>query len=75
MQLTNYSFLDSRENYISSLSQQKLASSRVSTGNRFENAGTDVGALGQNARLRIERLQMQSKRVAMQNFNNFNRVL
>ena len=71
MQLTNYSFLDSRKNYISSLSQQKLASSRVSTGNRFENAGTDVGALGQNARLRSDRLQMQSKRVAMQNFNTF----
>ena len=71
MQLTNYSFLDSRENYISSLSQQRIASDRVSTGNRFENAGTDVGALGQNARLRSGRLQMQSKRVAMQNFNTF----
>ena len=71
MQLTNYSFLDSRKNYISSLSQQKIASDRVSTGNRFENAGTDVGALGQNARLRSNRLQMQSKRVAMQNFNTF----
>lgn len=71
MQLTNYSFLDSRKNYISSLSQQKIASDRVSTGNRFENAGTDVGALGQNARLRSDRLQMQSKRVAMQNFNTF----
>ena len=71
MQLTNYSFLDSRENYISSLSQQRIASDRVSTGNRFENAGTDVGALGQNARLRSERLQIQSKRVAMQNFNTF----
>jgi flagellin-like hook-associated protein FlgL len=71
MQLTNYSFLDSRKNYISSLSQQKIASDRVSTGNRFENAGTDVGALGQDARLRSERLQMQSRRVAMQNFNTF----
>jgi flagellin-like hook-associated protein FlgL len=71
MQLTNYSFLDSRENYISSLSQQRIASDRVSTGNRFENAGTDVGALGQNARLRSDRLQMQSKRVALQNFNTF----
>jgi flagellin-like hook-associated protein FlgL len=71
MQLTNYSFLDSRKNYISSLSQQKIASDRVSTGNRFENAGTDVGALGQNARLRSDRLQMQSRRVALQNFNTF----
>lgn len=71
MQLTNYSFLDSRENYISSLSKQRIASDRVSTGNRFENAGTDLGALGQNARLRSDRLQMQSKRVALQNFNTF----
>lgn len=71
MQLTNYSFLDSRKNYISSLSKQQIASDRVSTGNRFENSGTDVGALGQNARLRSDRLQMQSRRVAMQNFNTF----
>jgi flagellin-like hook-associated protein FlgL len=71
MQLTNYSFLDSRKNYISSLSQQRIASDRVSNGNRFENAGTDVGALGQDARLRSVRLQMQSRRVALQNFNTF----
>ena len=71
MQLTNYSFLDSRNNYISARNQQKISANRVSTGNRFENAGTDVGALGQDARLRSERLQLHSRRVSMQNFNTF----
>ena len=71
MQLTNYSFLDSRNNYISARSQQKISANRVSSGNKFENAGTDVGALGQDARLRSERLQMKSKKVALQNFNTF----
>ena len=71
MQLTNYSFLDSRNNYISARSQQQIGTNRVSTGNRFENAGTDVGALGQDARLRSERLQLHSRRVSMQNFNTF----
>jgi flagellin-like hook-associated protein FlgL len=71
MQLTNYSFLDSRNNYISARNQQKISANRVSSGNKFENAGTDVGALGQDARLRSERLQMKSKKVALQNFNTF----
>ena len=52
MQLTNYSFLSSRLDHISSGAARKVAMQRISSGNRLENGKTDAGALSASLRLR-----------------------
>ena len=43
MELTNHSYLNSRKNYLSSLSSQKLSAERFATGKKLDRSGTDVG--------------------------------
>ena len=73
MQLTNFSYLKSSRatTALHSLStSQYLRSERVSTGKKLVGADKDIGSIGQNARVfGASRLQMQSKRVSMQNFH------
>ena len=71
MQLTNFSFLDSRSNYLSAHSSQKVHANRISTGGKLNGPGKDLGALGVDASLRSNRLQMKANRVNMQNFVTF----
>ena len=71
MQLTNFSFLDSRSNYLSAHSNQKANANRIATGDKLNGPGKDLGALGVDASLRTNRLQMKADRVNMQNFITF----
>lgn len=71
MQLTNYSFLDSRSNYLSSLTNKKASIARISTGDRLDRSGTDVGALGQKIRARQEILQDNATRTSLQNARSY----
>ena len=45
MELTNYSFLQSRNDYMSTIAERKVTADRIATGKRLENAGEDVGAI------------------------------
>ena len=57
MELTNYSFLNSRNDYNASLELGKNVTRRISTGYKLINK-EDVGALGQKISLRSDRLQV-----------------
>ena len=56
MELTNHSYLNSRNNYLSSLSSQKLSAEKFASGKKLDRSGTDVGALSQASNRRIELL-------------------
>lgn len=71
MQLTNYSFLNARNDYQSSLTKHITPVNRLSTGEKLNGPDKDLGAIGQDAALRNSRLVMNSKRVSMQNFITF----
>ena len=45
MQLTNFTFLQSRNDYMSSIAQRKIASDRASGGKMLERSGEVMGAL------------------------------
>ena len=49
MELTNYSFLQSRNDYMSTIAERKITAGRLATAQRLENAGEDVGAMHQAA--------------------------
>lgn len=71
MQLTNFSYLNAKSDYNASLLDYKPAMERVSTGKKLVGADKDIGSIGQSTGIRSSRLQMQSKRVSMQNFITF----
>ena len=71
MQLTNFSYLNAKSDYNASLLHYKPSMERVSTGKKLVGADKDIGSIGQSTGIRSSRLQMQSKRVSMQNFITF----
>ena len=71
MQLTNLSYLKAHRNYSTALSEYKPISSRISTGKKLVGQNKDIGSLGQDAGIKSDRIQMQSKRISMQNFVTF----
>ena len=71
MQLTNFSYLNARNDYNSSLVKHSPSLNRLSTGEKLHGPDKDLGAIGQEATLRNSRLVMNSKRVSMQNFVTF----
>jgi flagellin-like hook-associated protein FlgL len=71
MQLTNFSYLNARNDYNSSLVKHSPSVNRLSTGEKLHGPDKDLGAIGQEATLRNSRLAMNSKRVSMQNFVTF----
>ena len=46
MELTNHSYLETRRNYLSAYSDRKIASDRISNGNRLDSDKHDLGAIG-----------------------------
>ena len=71
MQLTNYGFLESRSNYLSSISLHKVAMQRLSTGTRLERSGSDTGSLSQSMRSRFEMMGDRSFITNLQNTRTF----
>ena len=71
MELTNHSYLNSRKNYLSSLSSQKLSAERFATGKKLDRSGTDVGALSQASNRRIELLNDRASIVNLKNARSF----
>ena len=71
MQLTNFSFLNSRLEYLEADRSRQVASARLSSGEKVSSGSRDLGAIGTEANLRSTQFQLQSKRVNTQNFLTF----
>jgi len=71
MQLTNYSFLESRRDYLSAQTLQKTAMQRLSTGTKLERSGSDTGALSQSMRGRLEKMADRTFITNLQNTKSF----
>lgn len=67
MELTNYSFLQSRNDYMTAVANRKVAADRVATGKRMQRSGTDVGSISQ---LSYQRTEMLSDRQSIINLQN-----
>jgi len=68
MQLTNYSFLESRRDYLSAHSGAKVHANRIATGGKLNGQGKDLGALGVKARFSSVRNEMNHNRTNLQNY-------
>ena len=71
MQLTNFSFLNSRMEYLDADRSRKVASARLSSGEKVGSGSRDLGAIGIAANLRSTQFQLQSNRANTQNFLTF----
>ena len=71
MQLTNYSFLDSRSHYLEAQSNHKVSMKRLSMGTKLERSGSDTGALSQSMRSRFEMMGDRSFITNLQNTRSF----
>ncbi|HAD21003.1 MAG TPA: hypothetical protein DCF87_02680 [Opitutae bacterium] len=71
MELTNYSFLQSRKDHIQSNTEMKVASDRLSKGNRLGSGKRDAGALGIEASLRSSRILDSAGKINLKNFYSF----
>ena len=71
MELTNYSFLQSRRDHIKPNAEMKVASDRLSRGNPLESDKGDMGALGIDAKLHSSGIHDRAKRIILQNFRTF----
>jgi flagellin-like hook-associated protein FlgL len=71
MQLTNFSFLNSRMDYLDADRSRRLSSTRLSSGEKLSSGSRDLGAIGTEANLRSSQFQLQANRVNTQNFITF----
>ena len=71
MELTNHSYLDTRRNYLSAYSDRKIASDRISNGNRLESDKHDLGAIGVAAKISGTRIQNFATKTNLQNFHTY----
>ena len=74
MQLTNFSFLDARRDYLSSQTMLKTSMNRLATGKRLERSGTDAGAISQIAKANVEKITHRSYMNNLQNARSFVRA-
>ena len=71
MELTNYSFLQSKRDHIQSNAEMKVASDRLSQGNRLESGKRDVGALGVEPSLRSPKIHDRAEKINLRSFHIF----
>ena len=71
MELTNYSFLQSRNDYMTSIAQAKVTADQIATGKRLERSGVDVGSISQAAYQRTEMLSDRQSIINLQNLRSF----
>jgi flagellin-like hook-associated protein FlgL len=71
MQLTNFSFLNSRMDYLDSQSKFKSAVQRISSGSKMEGLRKDVGAYSQGVNARLSQLHNNSYKTNLQNTRSF----
>lgn len=71
MELTNYSFLQSRNQFLNSIADRKVAADRVATGKRLVGTGLDVGAISSSSYHRTEMLSDRQSIINLQNLRSF----
>ena len=53
MQLTNFSFLNARNDFLESIAKRKVAADRIETGKRLEQTTKDLGAISQASKQKL----------------------
>ena len=71
MQLTNFSFLNSRMDYLDSQANFKSAVQRISSGSKMEGLRKDVGAYSQGVNARMSKLFNNSFKINLQNTRSY----
>ena len=71
MQQTNFSFLNSRMDYLDSQANFKSAVQRISSGSKMEGLRMDVGAYSQGVNARLNQLHNNSYKTNLQNTRSF----
>jgi len=71
MQLTNFSFLNSRQDYLDSQSRFKSAVQRISSGSKMVGHQRDLGALSQGVNARMSKLFNNSFKINLQNTRSY----
>lgn len=71
MELTNHSFLETRRDYLYASNARKLASDRLSSGDRLSASKHDLGAIGVSAKLNTHRIQSFAEKTNLQNFHTY----
>ena len=72
MQLTNFSFLNARNEFLSSIAKRKVASDRIETGKRLEQTTKDLGSISQASK---QKLEMINDRASINNLKNLRSFL
>ena len=72
MQLTNFSFLNARNDFLESIAKRKVAADRIETGKRLEQTTKDLGAISQASK---QKLEMTNDRVSINNLKNLRSFL
>lgn len=72
MQLTNFSFLNARNDFLSSIAKRKVAADRIETGKRLEQTTKDLGAISQASK---QKLEMTNDRASINNLKNLRSFL
>ena len=71
MELTNHSFLETRRDYLYASNARKLASDRLSSGDRLSASKHDLGAIGVSAKLNTHRIKKFAEKTNLQNFHTY----
>ena len=71
MQLTNFSFLNARMDYLDSQVNYKSAVQRISSGSKMSGASKDTGAFSQGVNARMSKLYNDSFKLNLQNTRSF----
>lgn len=72
MQLTNFSFLNARNDFLSSIARRKVAADRIETGKRLEQTTKDLGAISQASK---QKLQIFNDNASINNLKNLRSYL
>jgi flagellin-like hook-associated protein FlgL len=72
MQLTNFSFLNARNDFLESIAKRKVAADRIETGKRLEQTTKDLGAISQAAK---QKLQLLNDGASINNLKNLRSYL
>ena len=71
MQLTNFSFLNARNEFLSSIAKRKVAADRIETGKRLEQTTKDLGAISQASKQNLQLINDRSSINNLKNLRNF----
>ena len=71
MQLTNFTYLQSRNDFLSNVASRKVAMAKIQTGKALNRSGSDTGALTQTSKLNLEASRAKNYIQNLQNASSY----